>query len=67
MRLSELTERLAEGHRPVKRPDPCARDVEQYAIHCPACDDHARLWRPGDPEVTCELWRAAVELGVVTP
>jgi hypothetical protein len=50
---------LIECHRPVRKRDHLAYG-RQYLLQCPACDGSTwKRWREGDPEVTCELWRAA--------
>ena len=62
----ELLVRLAEAHRPVKVAYWDAAVPGLFLVHCPACDGPTRrIWAPGDPAVECELWRAAVALGVV--
>jgi hypothetical protein len=61
----ELLVRLVEQHRTQRRPYWGAATPGLFLVKCAACDgDRVHVWAPGDPEYACELWRAAVDLGV---
>ena len=66
MTAATLLEHLAEQHRPRREPywDAAVRGL--FLVKCPACDGStSRIWASGDPEYACDLWRAALDLGVV--
>lgn len=66
--LTDLARRMAEQHRPVKEDYRDAALPGYFLVHCRACDGNQRMIRKlGDPEVVCEYWTGAVELGLVTP
>lgn len=55
--LIQLLHRLGETHRPVVKQHPDATPGT-YQAQCPACDGSTwKIWRQGDPAVTCEYWR----------
>lgn len=55
----DLIARLVECHRPRRGRDYHAYD-EQHLVQCPACDGNRwTIWRRGDPEYACDLWREA--------
>ncbi|HEY2101475.1 MAG TPA: hypothetical protein VGH72_33765 [Pseudonocardia sp.] len=61
---AKLVAGLAEQHRPVRRRDTSAY-VEQYMIHCPACDGSTRhIVRPGDAPLLCSFAVALLEVGI---
>lgn len=65
--VTPLFNQLLEQHRPVQMRDPAAH-VEQYFVHCAACDGPAwKTWRPGDPPVICFYWGSAIAAGIVIP
>lgn len=65
--LAQFAKKMAEQHRPRKKPDPCAYR-EQWLVQCSACDrDLWRVWQTGDPEYSCEIWREALRQGLVQP
>jgi hypothetical protein len=67
MTRDELLEHLAEQHRPRREPYRDAVRPGLFTVQCPACDgSSSRIWASGDPEYACDLWRAALDLGVVT-
>lgn len=65
--LEAFARRAAEAHRPVSEPYWDAAVKGLFLVKCPACDGNkVQIWKPGDPEVTCDLWREALVLGLVT-
>jgi hypothetical protein len=66
MSLTELAARMAEQHRPVKKDFWDAAVPGYYLVKCQACDgNRLSVWKPGDPEIECDIWVEAVALGVV--
>ncbi|MFG3228144.1 hypothetical protein ACGF07_25630 [Kitasatospora sp. NPDC048194] len=66
--MTDLARRLAETHRPIFEPDPCAvTGSSRYLTYCRACSRIQAVWRPGDPIPTCELWDAAVAACLIEP
>lgn len=69
MTRDELLRRLAETHRPVSEPYPpgAGETSRLRVVQCRACSGNG--WKVVDPDVDepveCELWRAAVSLGVI--
>lgn len=57
-KLIDLLRRLGETHRNVTEPYPDATEGT-YTVHCPAgCNGGRRqVWRQGDPDPSCDLWR----------
>lgn len=66
--VEELAARMAEQHRPVVEPAGSGFNPGTLTVHCAACDGNRRKIRAAeDLPVECDMWRAAVALGLVRP